>query len=133
MKDIESRADISLLVHTFYNRIRTDKVLGPIFNTTIPVDHWPAHLEKLTDFWETNIFGIPKFQGNPVEAHRKLDQRMNHSISQEHFGQWLHLWFTTMDSLFSGLNADKAKNRARNMATGQYLKIWEARPDSYKK
>jgi len=46
------------------------------------------------------------------------------------FGHWLHIWFSTVDSLFFGENADKAKNRARNMATGQYLKIWEVKPKS---
>ena len=129
MKDIQNRNDIQLLVNTFYSKIRLDEVLGPIFNSTIPEDLWPAHLSKLADFWETNIFGIPKFNGNPVEAHRNLDKRMNHSISQEHFGQWLHIWFSTLDSLFEGENTLKAKYRARNMATGQYLKIWEVRPE----
>ena len=72
MSDIQSRNDISLLVNTFYDCIRKDELLGPIFNSTIPPEHWPAHLDKLTDFWETNIFGIPKFIGNPVEAHRRI-------------------------------------------------------------
>ena len=128
MNDIQNRNDIQLLVNTFYDKIRMDEILGPIFSPTIPNDHWPAHLEKLTDFWETNIFGNPVFKGNPVEAHRNVDKKMNYSISQEHFGIWLNIWFTTLDSLFEGENAMKAKNRARNMATGQYLKIWEARP-----
>jgi hemoglobin len=127
LNDISNRKDIKLLVDTFYDRIRTDELLGPIFNSTIPEDHWAVHLEKLADFWEANIFGIPKFNGNPVEAHRRLDKKMNHTISQEHFGHWLHLWFSTIDQLFEGENALKAKNRARNMATGQYLKIWEVR------
>ncbi len=128
MNDIQNRNDIQLLVNTFYDKIRLDEILGPIFNSTIPNDLWLSHLDKLTDFWETNIFGKPVFKGNPVEAHRNVDKKMNHSISQEHFGQWLSIWFTTVDSLFEGENALKAKNRARNMATGQYLKIWEARP-----
>lgn len=128
MKDIQNRSDINKLVLTFYDRIRQDAILGPIFNSTIPDEKWPEHLEKLTDFWETNLFGIPKFNGNPVEAHSKLDQRMNYSITPDHFAHWVSIWISTVDLLFEGEVALFAKNRAQNMATGQYLKIWQARP-----
>lgn len=128
MKEIETRDDISLLVHTFYDNIRKDELLGPIFNGQIPEDHWPAHLEKLTDFWQTNLFGVAMFKGNPTQAHINTDKKMNHSITQNHFGHWLQLWFSTIDSLFEGTLANKAKNAARNMATAQFLRIFESRP-----
>ena len=69
MKEIKTRKDVSILVHTFYDKIRKDDLLGPIFNSHIAEDQWPEHLEKLTDFWETNLFGIPKFKGNPSQKH----------------------------------------------------------------
>ncbi len=128
MKLIETREDIFKLVNHFYIRIRKDDLLGPIFNKHIPENHWPAHLEKLTDFWETNLFGIPKFKGSPTQAHRKVDHAANYSISQKHFGQWMHLWFTTVDSLFEGPIAERAKMAARKMGTGQFLAMWSARP-----
>ena len=53
-KKIESREDVSLLVNTFYSKIRKDTLLGPIFNRIIT--DWETHLELLTDFWETNLF-----------------------------------------------------------------------------
>jgi len=127
MKQIETRADVKQLVNAFYSRVRQDTLLGPVFNTMIPESHWPAHIEKLTDFWETGLFGIPKFKGNPIRAHQQADKSMGHTIEQEHFGRWLNLWFETIDSLFEGSKADRAKNAARNMATGQYLAIWDAR------
>ena len=52
--DIKDREDVSLLVNTFYAKVRNDKVLGPIFNNII--NDWDAHLELLTDFWETQLF-----------------------------------------------------------------------------
>ena len=61
MNTISTRKDISVLVHAFYGKIREDELLGPIFNGHISEEQWPVHLEKLTDFWETNLFGIPKF------------------------------------------------------------------------
>ena len=125
MKTIENREDVYLLVNTFYGKIRKDDFLGPIFNKH--VDNWPEHIEKLTDFWESNLFGIPKFHGNPPAAHKRVDSGEDYAISQDHFGKWLQLWFATLDSLFHGEMADKAKDRARRMSTGLYLAIWNGR------
>lgn len=133
MKEIENRNDVSLLVNTFYAKIRKDDLLGPIFNGHIPTDHWPEHLSKLTDFWETNLFGIAKFKGNPSQKHINVDKNMGHSIDQVHFGKWLELWFETIDELYEGNLATKAKEAARKMATGQFLSIWQNRPDNVKK
>ncbi|GAL77885.1 hypothetical protein JCM19274_5598 [Algibacter lectus] len=33
-------------------------MLGPpIFNHHLTDEQWPTHIEKLTDFWVTNLFG----------------------------------------------------------------------------
>jgi hemoglobin len=130
MKTIENRDDISLLVNTFYGKIRTDELLGPIFNGHIAEDKWPEHLSKLTDFWETNLFGIIKFKGSPTQKHIQVDKNLNYTVEQRHFGRWLQLWFETIDELFTGELADKAKNAARKMSTGQYMAIWYQRPEN---
>src|SRR5690554_3856623 len=130
MKEIENRADVSQLVHSFYDKIRVDEVLGPIFNAHLTDEQWPPHLEKLTDFWETNLFGIPKFKGNPPMAHAKVDQALNYGVTQEHFAHWLRLWFQTIDELFVGKLADRAKNAARKMSTGLFMAIWSQRPEN---
>ncbi len=130
MGTINSREDISKLVHTFYGKIRKNELLGPIFGSHISEEQWPEHLEKLTSFWETNLFGVAKFKGNPSRKHIKVDKNMNHSISQSHFGTWLQLWFETIDQLFEGDLALKAKQLARKMSTGQFLIIWNNRPEN---
>ncbi len=129
MDVIKNRNDVSNLVQTFYAKIRKDDLLGEIFNGHIPEDQWAVHLCKLTDFWETNLFGIVKFKGNPTQKHINMDANLHYTIEQKHFGQWLHLWFETIDELFEGEYAEKAKNSARKMATGQYLSIWHHRPE----
>ena len=53
-RGIHTREDVSLLVRTFYAKVRKDELLGPIFNGIIK--DWETHLELLTDFWETNLF-----------------------------------------------------------------------------
>ncbi|QNM86447.1 group III truncated hemoglobin [Polaribacter pectinis] len=127
MKEIETREDISLLVNIFYSKIRKDDLLGPIFNSHIPEERWPEHLEKLTDFWETNLFGIAKFKGNPTQKHLNVDRNLNHNTSQEHFGRWLQIWFQTIDEHFEGLLANKAKEASRRMAHGQFMAIFNHR------
>jgi hemoglobin len=123
MREITNKDDINLLVNTFYTAIREDELLGPIFNSHIETDAWPAHLDKLTNFWETALFGIPSFKGNPTGAHRKVDANLNHSISPEHFNQWLGLWHKTIDSLFEGHVANRAKEASIRMAQGQFHAI----------
>ena len=48
-KQIESRAELEILVRVFYDKIRKDEELGPIFNSIIT--DWEPHLEKITDIW----------------------------------------------------------------------------------
>ena len=128
MTKITNRDDVSLLVHTFYDKIKQHELLGPIFNGHISEEQWPAHLSKLTDFWESNLFGVRTFRGSPSKAHLNVDRNLNHTISQNHFAQWLQLWFETIDELFEGELADRAKEMARRMSTGQYIHIWQNRP-----
>jgi hemoglobin len=132
MTTIETRKDVSNLVNAFYTKIRKDDLLGPIFNGHIPEEKWPEHLNKLTDFWETNLFGVAKFKGSPSAKHIKVDSNLNHSIDQSHFGKWLQLWFETIDELYVGELAVKAKESARKMASGQFLAIWNNRPPDKK-
>lgn len=123
--DIRNRADVQLLVETFYSKIREHRVLGPIFNTIIT--DWDSHLELLTDFWETQLFLNRKYHGNPVTAHQEVDDKMDNSITSEHFGLWLNVWFETIDELFEGETAWIAKNRAQKMSTMLFMKIFEHR------
>ncbi len=124
--DIQSREDISKLIHTFYDDVREDELLGPIFNSMIK--DWDKHLELLTDFWETNLFFVKKYAGNPLEAHVRADKFHNHSINEFHFGIWLNLWFKNIDELYEGENAQLAKNRARNMSTFMNMEIFKHKP-----
>ncbi len=60
MNQITNREDVYFLVSTFYNKIKKDEFIGPIFLSAIPPNDWENHLEKLTDFWETNLFFAKK-------------------------------------------------------------------------
>lgn len=128
MKTIENRNDLNILVNKFYVKIRKDELLGPIFNSHIPNEKWPEHLSKLTDFWEKSLFGVPVFKGNPSKKHINVDANLNHSVEQTHFEKWLGLWFETIDELYEGELATRAKESAIQMAKGQFMTMLHNRP-----
>ncbi|HLT48951.1 group III truncated hemoglobin [Aequorivita nionensis] len=130
-RKIESREEVSLLVNTFYSKVREEPLLGPIFNKIIT--DWETHLELLTDFWETNLFFKRKYFGNPMHAHIEVDKKMGGKINELHFGTWINLWHETIDELFEGETANIAKNRARNMGTFIHLNVFNARNEGAQK
>jgi len=125
MKEIKDRQDVSVVVRGFYERVREDETLGPIFNSII--SDWEEHLEKLTDFWTMQLFGGREYSGNPIMAHQLVDRQSNREISAFHFGTWLNLWFATIDTGFIGDNAALLKHRARKMQTPIMIAIYEGR------
>lgn len=126
--EIEKREDVELIVRTFYSKVRQHPLLAPIFEGVIKSEEaWEEHFVKLTDFWETNLFVKNSYKGNPLAAHIEVDRQMNNTIAQEHFGHWLNMWIETVDSLFTGELAFRAKQNARNMAGFLFLKLYEAR------
>ncbi|QGK75699.1 group III truncated hemoglobin [Flavobacterium sp. SLB02] len=124
-KPIENRVDISCLVHQFYAKIRADEEIGFYFNTMIK--DWDSHLEKLIDFWETNLFAVKKYKGNPHAVHNEVDAHFESKITSNEFGIWLNYWFQTIDEHFEGENADTLKRRARKMGTFLFMSIFEHR------
>jgi hemoglobin len=125
---IISRKEVDFLVRSFYDQVRVHELLGPVFNEV--VQDWEVHLVHLSDFWEMILLqtgpGAGKF--NPTKVHREVDEKVDYSIDQVHFGTWLELWFATLDRYFEGEAADYAKEHARRMAHMLFMRIWEARP-----
>lgn len=115
-KDIENLDDIKQLVDEFYNRVKQNPLIGPIFIGVIK-DNWPAHLEKLYRFWQTVLLSEPTYSGSPFKPHSKLP------IEQKHFDVWLELFYQTINEYFKGEKAEEAKLRATKMAEMFLLKI----------
>ncbi|MET6998171.1 group III truncated hemoglobin [Chitinophaga defluvii] len=108
-KDITELDDIKLLVDTFYQQVREDELLSPIFNGIIK-DRWPEHLEKMYRFWQTVLLQEHTYFGSPFPPHAKLP------VEQLHFDTWLKLWKSTVDANFEGEKAEEAKWRGDKMA-----------------
>lgn len=75
---------IRKLIEPFYIDVRQHAVLGPIFNRQI--QDWPAHLDKITDFWALQTGGESRYRGGFGAAHLSL------GLQPEHFQHWLGLW-----------------------------------------
>lgn len=112
--DIRDRTDVGLLVRSFYNTVRRDDLIGPIFNAVIPLGHWEAHFEKLTDFWEGNLFFKPTYSGKPVQQHQAVSRQ--HHLGEVHFQRWLQLWHAAVTAQFDGPVAQDAHDRAESIA-----------------
>lgn len=106
---LQNRQDVILIVDRFYNKVRSDDLLGPIFNDIVKVD-WNEHLPKLYNFWEDLLFGTDNYKGRPFPPHVHL------SLQLEHFDQWLKLFIETIDENFVGFKAEEMKNRAKRIA-----------------
>jgi len=114
LTDIQTEADVKLLVDSFYDKVNDDQLLAPIFNDVAMVE-WPHHLPNMYAFWNSLILGIPGYKGQPFPKHALLP------ITSEHFDRWLVHFYNTVDELFSGPNATIAKMKGASIAqTFQY-------------
>ncbi len=108
--DITTEADVRLLIEQFYARVRPDPVIGHFFTEL----DWDTHIPRITSFWNMVLFGDRTYTGDPMGPHIRLNQRL--PMEPPHFERWLHLFDTTVDTLFKGPKADEAKQRARTIA-----------------
>lgn len=81
---IGGRAGLQLLLRRFYADVRQHDGIGPIFAAQI--EDWPAHLEKIADFW-SGLTGGPALYGGGMAA-RHIPLR----LEEPHFHAWLGLW-----------------------------------------
>jgi hemoglobin len=111
--EICTEEEVSTLVHSFYDRVRRDEVLGPIFDTH--VDDWPHHLAKMVDFWSAILRGTARYRGTPMPKHVALP-----GLAPELFQRWLGLFRTTTEALGN----DAMKARADPMAERIAQSLW---------
>jgi hemoglobin len=78
------REGIFALIRPFYTDVQQHAVLGPIFNQHI--QDWPAHLEKIAEFWARQTGGPSNYGGGFGAAHLRV------GVEPGHFQHWLGLW-----------------------------------------
>lgn len=118
--DVQARtgideAMIRHLVHTFYDRVRADAQLAPIFAARI-VD-WAPHLQRMCAFWSSVVLMTGNYHGRPMAAHAPLP------LGGGHFDRWLALFEATAAEVCPPAAAALFVEKARMIAASLELGI----------
>ena len=109
------RASITVLVHRFYDAIRADPDLGPVFEAELH-GRWDAHLERMVDFWSPATKVSRSFRGNVYGKHMALPR-----IAPHHLKRWLQLWQVHTQAVFAPAPAAELQDIATGVARVMHL------------
>jgi hemoglobin len=104
------RARLQALVHAFYADLRRDAEIGPLFERAIG-DGWPAHLDRMVEFWATLVLGSRSFSGDVFGRHMAIGD-----LSPAMFERWRALWKRHTDALFEPARAAELQGIAAGIA-----------------
>ncbi|MGB3165980.1 MAG: group III truncated hemoglobin [Alteraurantiacibacter sp.] len=106
------------LVHSFYGKVRSDPVLGPIFAARIA--DWEPHLARMVDFWSSVALMTGRYRGAPVPAHTSLP------VTQSDFDRWLALFRETAREVCTPEGAEHVVTRAERIARSLRMAVEDA-------
>lgn len=108
-------AMIARLIDGFYDRVRGDPLIGPVFNERIA--DWRPHLAQMRLFWSSVALMSGVYHGRPMPKHLPLP------VDAAHFDRWLELFEATARDLCPPPAADHFIERARRIAESLELGI----------
>lgn len=108
---------IRSIVHAFYDRVRGDELLGPVFDGAIASEAWPGHLARMCDFWSSVLLRTDRYGGHPLQPHLRLP------VDEAHFRRWLSLFEDAVAAHCSGEARDILMERATRIAHSFRLAI----------
>lgn len=118
--DLVDRADVEALLRRFYGRALNDEVLTEPF-AELRATGLETHVPTMCDFWETVLFRAGLYRGSALQAHRQIHRRA--PLSDRHFRRWLTLWHNTVDEMYRGPVADRAKVQAARIAWAMHRRL----------
>ncbi len=101
--------EISALVYGFYDRVRADALLGPVFGQHI--SDWDTHLKIMVRFWSSMLIGAGTYNGTPMPKHVALPD-----LNANMFKHWLALFRDTTEELSNRALAERAQEYAQRIA-----------------
>lgn len=113
--DTITEEQINQLVDVFYQRVRGDERLGPLFDTRL-AGKWPEHLGKMKDFWSSVLLRTGRFKGRPMPAHMAITEAMS-----EDFKLWLAIFRPTAREIFTPEAAELVIEAAERIAQSLWL------------
>ncbi len=114
-RPVVSEDRIREVVTTFYQRVRRDELIGPIFERRVA--DWPSHLDLLCDFWSSALNRSGRYRGRPMPRHLGL------GLEQPHFRRWLSLFSATCGELCTPGEAALFAERSQRMAAGMMVML----------
>lgn len=125
LPDILDEEMVRAVVHGFYDRIREDELLGPIFYSRIAPEAWPHHLAKMCDFWSATLLRTSRYGGRPLPPHLAIP-----GLGEAHFRRWLTLFRATVRELCPPEVAALFMDRALRIAHSFRLAVAFSRGES---
>lgn len=115
---IPTESELEMLIPRFYDRVRSDPVIGPVFEAA--VEDWDEHLHKLVAFWSSVMLTSGRYKGNPVAAH------MQHlaAIEPAMFDRWLSLWAEVTREALPAATAAAMQAKATRIAESLKLALY---------
>src|SRR3569832_1348810 len=110
-----TEAMIERLVHAFYDKVRADAVLGPVFDARIR--DWEPHLQQMCAFWSSVALMSGRYHGTPMPKHMPLP------VDAAHFDRWLALFEATAAEICPPEAAAHFVERARRIAASLELGV----------
>ncbi|MBJ7499245.1 MAG: group III truncated hemoglobin [Sphingopyxis sp.] len=111
-------AALERLIPAFYDRVRADAGIGPLFNAA--VHDWPGHLEKLVAFWSSVMLTSGRYKGSPVAEHLKHKAHITPAM----FERWLAIWADTTGELLAPAAAAALQAKAARIAESLQLALF---------
>jgi hemoglobin len=112
-------AMLARLVHGFYDRVRVDPMLGPVFAGRMT--DWGPHLAKMVDFWSSVALMTGRYHGQPMPKHLPLP------VEAAHFDRWLALFRQTAEEVCPPAGAAWVIERAERIAGSILMNIRDSR------
>ena len=106
---------IERLVRGFYRKVRSDPLLGPVFEERI--HDWEPHLERMCAFWSSVALMSGRYHGSPMTKHLPLP------VDAIHFDRWLALFEATAREVCPPTAEAHFVERARRIAESLELGI----------
>ncbi|MEZ5814000.1 MAG: group III truncated hemoglobin [Alphaproteobacteria bacterium] len=119
--DTITESTIKMLVDRFYEKVRRDKTLGPVFDAVIGHGDaaWIPHLEKMYCFWSAVMLTSGRYHGNPLQKHKDMPP-----FNEALFDTWLALFEETVHEIHTGAAAldyiEKSQRIAKSLKLALY-------------
>ncbi|SLN26894.1 group III truncated hemoglobin [Oceanibacterium hippocampi] len=106
---------IDRLVRAFYDKVRQDPLIGPVFDARIA--EWEPHLQTMCEFWSSVSLMTGRYHGQPMVKHMPLP------VDARHFDRWLSLFEKTAFEVCPPEAAEHFLTIARRIAASLELGI----------